>query len=83
MVQAKGSLNDLIELYEPLELRLFFPIFRDGILGLVHLHNLNIVHRNLTPYNILMINENKYKVTDYGQGINLSFQCNYQRNVNY
>ncbi len=51
----------------------FFPIFRDCILGLTFIHNKSIAHRDIKPDNIMKINDNSYKLADYGEGINLSF----------
>ena len=37
----------------PLNLREFFPIFRDCILGLSYIHSQNIAHRDIKPANIV------------------------------
>ena len=61
----------------------FFPLLRDSLLGLFYLHNKNIAHRDIKPANILKTNDNCYKLTDYGEGINLSYKCIYLKEVNY
>jgi len=55
----------------------FFPIFRDSILALSFLHNKNCAHRDIKPENILQIDDNSYKITDYGEGINLNYSCQF------
>ena len=68
---------DLKDVYEerkrPMPLEGFFPIFRDCILGLAYIHNKCIGHRDIKPDNIMKISNNQYKIADYGEGINLSF----------
>ena len=61
----------------------FFPIFRDSILGLSYIHNKYIAHRDIKPANILKINENSYKLSDYGEGINLNFNYKYLNKVDF
>ncbi len=36
-----------------LDLKTFFPIFRDCILGLSYIHNKSIGHRDIKPDNIM------------------------------
>jgi len=42
----------------PPDLKSFFPIFRDCILGLTYLHNKNIAHRDIKPANIMLCEGN-------------------------
>ena len=58
-----------------MDFKSFFPLFRDTILGLTFLHNKNIAHRNIKPSNIIMMNSNSYKISDYGEGLNLNYSC--------
>jgi len=60
---------------KPMNLQRFFPLFRDSILGLTYLHGKNIAHRDIKPSNILKVGTNSYKLTDYGEGINLTYKC--------
>ena len=52
----------------------FFPLFRDTILGLTFLHSENFVHGNIKPGNIMKINNNSYKLSEYGEGYNLNYR---------
>ena len=55
----------------------YFPIFRDSILGLVFMHIHNIAHRDIKPGNIMKMNDNRYCMADYGEGVNLTYQEQY------
>ncbi len=55
----------------------FFPIFRDSILGLIFMHINNIAHRDIKPANIMKMEDNRYLIVDYGEGINLTYQEQY------
>ena len=52
----------------PISFRGFFPIFKDGILGLTYMHIHNIAHRDIKPANIMRISKDKYALADYGMG---------------
>ncbi|QWF84961.1 serine/threonine-protein kinase [Amycolatopsis sp. CA-230715] len=43
----------------------FWPIARDILSGLAHIHELGFVHRDLKPENVLVGN-NSYKIADFG-----------------
>ncbi len=51
-----------------------FPIFRDSILGMIFMHINNIAHRDIKPGNIMKMDQNRYCIADYGEGINLNYQ---------
>ncbi len=51
--------------------REFFPVFKDGILGLTYMHIHNIAHRDIKPANFMKISKDKFVLADYGLGINL------------
>ncbi len=51
--------------------REFFPVFKDGILGLTYMHIHNIAHRDIKPANFMKISKDKFALADYGIGINL------------
>jgi len=68
---------------KPMQFQEFFPLLRDCVLGLCYLHNKSIAHRNIKPANIFRMDENCYTIADYGEGINLSYTCDYFENINY
>lgn len=51
---------------EPLKEDLARWYFRDVILGIEYLHFQKIVHRDIKPSNILIGNDNKIKIADFG-----------------
>ena len=59
----------------------FFPIFRDSILGLIFMHINNIAHRDIKPANIMKMEDNRYLIVDYGEGINLTYQEQYSNEI--
>lgn len=75
MELGEKDLRDVFEENEnkPMSLKRFFPIFRDCILGLTYIHNKCIGHRDIKPDNVMKVTDNCYKIADYGEGINLSF----------
>jgi predicted Ser/Thr protein kinase len=62
-----GSLLDLLadssRYYE------YLPIALDIASGMAYLHSRNLIHRDLKPSNILMTNENRAKVADFGMSV--------------
>ena len=80
---AAYNLETMIREYEDEglpNLKKFFPLFRDTILGLTFLHKQSIAHRDIKPENILIPDEekcNNYVISDYGEGKNLQFECDY------
>ena len=84
MNKAKCDLHQLIrKTTGPLDFKQFFPIFRDCILGLTFIHSKSVAHRDIKPQNIMMIHENKYVIADYGEGTNLSYECQYIKEVKF
>jgi len=83
MDKAKEDLSDILkkEDYKPMSLLSFFPVFRDCILGLTFMHINNIVHRDLKPANIMALNSNRFVLADYGEGLNLSFEDEYAKDL--
>ncbi len=59
--------------------REFFPVFKDGILGLTYMHIHNIAHRDIKPENIMKMSKDKFALADYGLGINLQYLEEYQK----
>ncbi len=77
MEQGKADLSKMIE-KSPTFFE-FFSIFRDSILGLVFMHINNIAHRDIKPGNIMKMSNKRYVIVDYGEGVNLTYQEQYQK----
>ncbi len=78
MEQGKTDLSKMIQkAHGPMTLFEFFPILKDSILGLVFMHINNIAHRDIKPGNIMKMNDNRYVIVDYGEGINVTYQEQY------
>ncbi len=75
MKLAETDLNKIIEKQIPKKyamiFREFFPVFKDGILGLTYMHIHNIAHRDIKPANFMKMSQDKFALADYGLGINL------------
>ena len=67
--------------YRPMNLHTFFPVFRDCILGLIFMHANNIVHRDIKPGNIMVMHKNRFVLADYGEGLNLTFENEYSKDL--
>jgi serine/threonine protein kinase len=56
MKLAETDLNKIIKNNRgPMSFRGFFPVFKDGILGLTYMHIHNIAHRDIKPANMMKI----------------------------
>ena len=68
MEKMQHSLRDLVEKYENIPLNVKLSILDEVCLGLRYLHSRNppIVHRDLTPNNILLSYRLEAKITDLG-----------------
>ena len=68
MEKMQQSLRDLVEKYDNIPLNVKLSILDDVCLGLRYLHSRNppIVHRDLTPNNILLGYHLEAKITDLG-----------------
>jgi len=62
----KGSLYDLLRSEQPLEWQVRYRIAIDVSAGLTHLHEQNILHRDLKSPNVLLGDNNRAKLTDFG-----------------
>jgi len=51
---------------EPLQPSVARHYFRDLLRGVEYMHSQNIVHRDIKPENILLTNENRIKIADFG-----------------
>ena len=60
-----------------MDYKTFFPVFRDCILGLSFIHKKSIIHRDIKAANVLKLNDNAYVYDDFGEGLNLSYECKY------
>ena len=45
------------------------------------MHINNIVHRDLKPGNVMAINSNRFVLADYGEGLNLTFEDEYNEDL--
>ena len=68
MEKMQHSLRDLVEKYDNIPLNVKLSILDEVCLGLMYLHSRNppIVHRDLTPNNILLSYRLEAKITDLG-----------------
>ena len=76
LLMEKGidDLNKIMKgVTQPMHFVEFFPILRDSILGVIFMHINNIAHRDIKPGNIIKMDNNRYCIVDYGEGINLSY----------
>lgn len=60
-----GSLEDLLA-QGPLETPRALAIARDVALALAHAHSQNVIHRDLKPANVLLTEEGRAKIADFG-----------------
>lgn len=69
---ARGSLADRLQ-KEPLTCAEAISIFRDVAVGLIHAHGKGVLHCDLKPGNVLLDQDNKPRLADFGQS-RLSFE---------
>ncbi len=62
-----SSLDDLLNEQGALPLEKALPLFQQLLSALQAAHEINIVHRNLKPANILIQRNGQIKITDFGQ----------------
>ena len=67
-----GTLSSKIYNKSPLELPARLAIFCDLLNGLAHVHGLGIVHRDIKCLNILLDNNGRAKIADFGSAIKLT-----------
>ncbi|NP_001371145.1 uncharacterized protein LOC382395 isoform X1 [Mus musculus] len=67
-----GNLFDLIQEHGPLQEEEAKHIFGQLVASVKYCHNLNIVHRDIKPQNVLLDEERNVKLTDFG----LAIKCN-------
>ncbi len=62
----KGSVNNLLAKHGYLDIQTVLNIMKSLLKGLEYAHNLKILHLDIKPSNILIVNKNKYKLSDFG-----------------
>jgi len=60
------NLSDVIESEAPLHPVIAATVVREICLAIDHAHKNNIIHRDIKPTNVLISNDGKLKVTDFG-----------------
>jgi len=63
----KGSLEQLIQRNEPRSVEQNVELFREIVVGLNHAHAKGILHCDLKPANVLLDQDNKPRLADFGQ----------------
>jgi serine/threonine protein kinase len=63
---SRGSLHALVHGVEPLSLRAKTKYALHVAMGMDYLHARDIVHRDLKPHNVVLSDDDKAKVTDFG-----------------
>eukprot|EP00471_Norrisiella_sphaerica_P010435 CAMPEP_0184495184 /NCGR_PEP_ID=MMETSP0113_2-20130426/30586_1 /TAXON_ID=91329 /ORGANISM="Norrisiella sphaerica, Strain BC52" /LENGTH=594 /DNA_ID=CAMNT_0026881255 /DNA_START=253 /DNA_END=2034 /DNA_ORIENTATION=+ len=61
-----GSLRDILDTFGPMTERQIQYICAKTLKALIYLHSHKVVHRDLKAANILLTNEGKVKITDFG-----------------
>jgi hypothetical protein len=62
-----GSLDDLLREEGPLPVREAVALFREVAVGLVHAHGKGVLHCDLKPANVLLDQDHKPRLADFGQ----------------
>jgi serine/threonine protein kinase len=63
----KGSLDDLLTKHGPLATEEATEMFREVAVGLMHAHGKGVLHCDLKPANILLDQDHKPRLADFGQ----------------
>lgn len=63
----RGSLDDFLSSHGPLNAQDALELFREIAIGLSHLHNRGVLHCDLKPANILLDEDRKPRLADFGQ----------------
>lgn len=62
-----GSLEDLLTVKGPLSVAESVELFHEIVVGLMHLHGKGVLHCDLKPANVLLDNDHKPRLADFGQ----------------
>lgn len=62
-----GSLEDLLRHEEQLPVATAYELFHEIAVGLTHLHNRGVLHCDLKPANVLLDEDHKPRLADFGQ----------------
>jgi hypothetical protein len=62
-----GSLDDLLQQYGRLPVEAAVELFSELAVGLVHAHGKGVLHCDLKPANVLLDQDNKPRLADFGQ----------------
>ena len=62
-----GSLDDRLQSRGPLSVSDAVPLFRDVLTGMTHAHRKGVLHCDLKPANILLDQDQKPRIADFGQ----------------
>jgi hypothetical protein len=63
----RGSLEDLLRREKQLSPRAAVTLFRDVAIGLLHAHGKGVLHCDLKPANVLLDQDSKPRLADFGQ----------------
>jgi 3-phosphoinositide dependent protein kinase-1 len=63
---ANGDLQHVLAQYVALDPSIVRVLMGQTILGLAHMHSNRIIHRDLKPENMLLDDQNRVKITDFG-----------------
>lgn len=63
----QGSLADYLARAERLSVREIVALFRDVVVGLLHAHGKGVLHCDLKPANILVDQDGRLRLADFGQ----------------
>ena len=63
----EGSLDQYIDKHHPVDVESAVSVFREIALGLSHAHRKGILHCDLKPANILLDNDQRPRLADFGQ----------------
>lgn len=63
----RGSLEDMLRRERRLPVSTAYELFREIAVGLTHLHNRGVLHCDLKPANVLLDDDHKPRLADFGQ----------------